>query len=81
MLSDPTLSWSESFRCFYRYAPAAESAGIIHAPDFVLPEGPRFLRVRIQSRVKNSETKVEGIALSTELGDRPALIFPERDDR
>lgn len=80
-LSDPSLSWSESFRSFYRYAPAAGSAGIIHAPAFVLPEQPRLLRVRIQQRQRDSRTVVEDLALATELGDRPALLFAERGDR
>lgn len=80
-LSDPSLSWSTSFGCFYRYAPAADAAGVIHAPGFVLPEEARLLRVRVHSRLRDSTTRVEDLALATELGDRPSLIFAEADDR
>lgn len=77
-LDDPGLSWSGSFKCQYQYAPVTSSAGVVHAPTFAIPIGARVLRVRVQSRVPDSLTRIEDLALTTELGDRPAIVFAER---
>ena len=76
-LADPSLSWSRSFGCFYRYAPVHGESGVLHTPPFPIPSGARWLRVRVQPRPSESPGTVEDVALLTELGDRPVVVLAE----
>lgn len=77
MLDDPSLSWSRSFNCSYRYAPASGEGGVLRTPSFAIPAGVRRLRIRVQPRPSDAPGEIDDVTLHTELHDRPVVVLAE----
>lgn len=80
-LDDPSLMWSESLQSRYRYAPEADSAGILRTPPLSLAGSPSAVQLQIHRWASETPSAIDEIALTTSTSGIPVVIFAEGNER